>query len=326
MAKELPVPPQFNTDEMPARFSSKALALVGIPLAFLAWWLFPMALTSQLNVGPVAKIGLENALRDTLAKAMWAALTLWAGYLLWRNLQQISQVAEHGAQTLAMAERTAYFAAQAGETERYAGAMKLLGSEQVEVRLGGIYALERLARESKNDHGPIMEVLSATYRAQSSWISGETVAARLNADLQAILTVIGRRHAPFDPSEGHIDLHGCSLARGYLPNANLSKAFLYESNLEGAILQNADLRGAWMWKANLRNATLDGAQLHGADLTGAEGLSSDQLKVAHYDSTTKFPEYLRSDLFDGVKSAQQRTKIVDEAPTSEDLKIPSRRG
>ena len=31
------------------------------------------------------------------------------------------------------------------------------GDEKLEVRLGGIYALERIARDSEKDHGPIME-------------------------------------------------------------------------------------------------------------------------------------------------------------------------
>ena len=305
---------------------------MGIPLAFLAWWLFPLVLTANLNVAPAAKITLENAIRDTLAKAMWSALTLWGAYLLWRNLQAISLVAENGAKTLAMAERTAFFAAQAGETERYAGAMRLLGSPQIEVRLGGIYALERLARESRADHGPIMEVLAATFRAQSAWIEGETVPARLTADLQAILTVLGRRHAAFDPSEGHIDLHGCSLARGYLPNAHLAGAFLYESNLEGAILQNANLRGAWLWKANLRGATLDGAHLEGADLTGVAGLLAEQLENAHYDATTKFPDYLRGELFDATSGGARISprKIAEPASVdlngeAENLKLPTMR-
>jgi hypothetical protein len=54
-------------------------------------------------------------------------------------------------------------------------------------------------------------------------------------------------------------------------------------------------------------------------------LDAEQLKVAHYDSTTKFPEYLRSELFDGIKSAKQKSPAVDEVPNADDLKIPSRR-
>lgn len=95
-----------------------------------------------------------------------AVLIFWGASVVWRYLQKMGQVVEQSSATLAAAERTAYFAAQAGETQRYAGAMALLSSEQLEVRLGGVYALERLARESASDHGPIMEVLAATLCAR----------------------------------------------------------------------------------------------------------------------------------------------------------------
>lgn len=222
-----------------------------------------------------------------------AVLIFWGASVVWRYLQKMGQVVEQSSATLAAAERTAYFAAQAGETQRYAGAMALLSSEQLEVRLGGVYALERLARESASDHGPIMEVLAATLRAHASWVEGETAPARLEADLQAMATVIGRRHAAFDAAHSPVDLHGTALARAYLPGANLRGAFLYEANLSGAILQGADLRGARLWKADLSGATLDGAHLEGADLTGAAGLVAAQLKVAHLDETTKLPQHLR---------------------------------
>jgi hypothetical protein len=52
-------------------------------------------------------------------------------------------------------------------TDRYTKAIEQLGAvdqagkNKLEVRLGGIYALERIAKESEKDHWPIMEVLTA---------------------------------------------------------------------------------------------------------------------------------------------------------------------
>lgn len=275
-----------------SRQGALALALAALTVLIL-WWFGPMVITSHLKLKPAEELILENQLRDTSAKIIWAALTLGLATLAWENLRTLGRVVEQGSQTLAAAERTAFFVAQSGETERYANAMGLLGSPQLEVRIGGAYALERLARESQRDHGPIMEVLAATLRERLMWKDGEAVPARLPADLQAMLTVIGRRHADFDPSEGHIDLHGTALARAYLPWAHLEKAFLYEANLDGAILQNANLRGAWLWKSSMTGAVLEGAHLEGADLTGVGGLTTAQLRTAHTDETTKVPEYLR---------------------------------
>ncbi len=303
--------------------------LVGIGLLLFAlWWWLPHVLTARTELTPAARLMAQSAMRDSLARVGEAILIFWGATLVWRYLQGLGAVIENSAQTLAAAERTTFFAAQAGETQRYASAMALLSSPQLEVRLGGVYALERLARESERDHGPIMEVLAAMLRDRAAWIAGETVAAQMPADLQAIATVIGRRHVAFDPSEGHIDLHATSLARVYLPGADLAGAFLYQTNLTGAILQNANLRGARLWNADLTDATLEGAQLQGADLTGVAGLTPPQLKGVQCDGTTKFPQHLRAIAQESAAKAEQNGKaapVTSDAANAEDMKLPSMR-
>ena len=308
---------------------SSHVAFVAVGLLLLAlWWFLPQLLTASAGLPPAQRLLAQSALRDSLARVGEALLIFWGASLVWRYLQGLGTVIEQSAQTLAAAERTTFFAAQAGETQRYAAAMALLASPQLEVRLGGVYALERLARESARDHGPIMEVLAATLRERAAWVAGETVEARLPADLQAILTVIGRRHAAFDASENPIDLHATTLARAYLPGANLAGAFLYGANLQGAILQNANLRGARLWNADLTDATLEGAQLQGADLTGVCGLTPPQLKGAKCDDATKFPQHLRA--IAQAARAQSNGNGQAKAPetssaNAEDLKLPSTR-
>jgi hypothetical protein len=54
-------------------------------------------------------------------------------------------------------------------TERFTRAIEQLGDDKIEIRLGGIYALERIAHESPEEHGPILEVLSAYVRENSPW-------------------------------------------------------------------------------------------------------------------------------------------------------------
>ena len=293
--------------------------LIGAWAFLLLLYLVPRAFTADLNISPAAKLALETQIRDTWAKMLWAGLSLLGAALIWGYLQNIALVVEKATLTLAAAERTAFFAAQAGETERYARAMALLGDDKIEVRLGGIYALERLARESQRDHGPIMEVLAAFVREHAHWSEGETAPARPRADLQAILTVLGRRHAPFDPAESHLDLHGVALPRAYWPHAHLEGAFLYESNFEGALLQSANLRGAWAWKTNFSGAILDGAHFEGTDLTGAAGLTAAQMKTAHFDKTTKLPDHLRGEL--GENEIQTAAETEEDA---ENLKLPTR--
>jgi hypothetical protein len=52
-------------------------------------------------------------------------------------------------------------------TDRYTKAIEQLGSEKLDVRIGGIYALERIARDSARDHPTVMEVLTAFIREHS---------------------------------------------------------------------------------------------------------------------------------------------------------------
>ena len=300
---------------------------VGLALLALALFLGgPAVAVHGLNVSQATKFSLEAQWRGAFAVALLAGVFAWCALQLTQNFQLISRVLEQSSATQAASERAAFFAAQAGETARYAGAMGLLGHESLEVRLGGIYALERLARESKADHGPVMEVLAAFARGRAPWRDGDIAPARPGADIQAILSVIGRRTHEFDAPDSHLDLHGVALARAYVPFANLAGAQLYEANLEGAILQNTDLRGAWLWKARLAGAVLDGARLEGADLTGASGLSVAQLQNAHLDDKTKLPENVRPDFNPSARLPPARsTSAAPSAPaTSEaDLSLPS---
>jgi hypothetical protein len=52
-------------------------------------------------------------------------------------------------------------------TENFSKAIEQLGSDKLEVRLGGIYLLERISKESSDDYWPIMESLTAFVRERS---------------------------------------------------------------------------------------------------------------------------------------------------------------
>jgi membrane protein implicated in regulation of membrane protease activity len=69
--------------------------------------------------------------------------------------------------SLAMANRTYRLTQQGQITERYTKAIEQLGSGKLDVRLGGIYALERIATDSERDHPTVVEVLSAFVREHS---------------------------------------------------------------------------------------------------------------------------------------------------------------
>src|SRR5215469_7014250 len=87
-------------------------------------------------------------------------------------------------------------------TDCHTKAVGKLGSKQLRTRIGGVYALERVALDSPRDHPTVMEVLAAFIREHSreKWPPLELAAdddrnARTTRpDVQAAVTVIGRRN------------------------------------------------------------------------------------------------------------------------------------
>lgn len=174
-------------------------------------------------------------------------------------------------------------------TDRYTKTIEQLGSGSLDVRLGAIYALERIMVDSPRDHPAIVEVLAAFIREHSPVTTSpdnyrqsvtRSDGQRPNAhtppatDVRAALTVLGRR--PIGRAEsGRLDLRQTRLVSVDLSGADLSDADLRSADLSGADLSGADLHGADLSGANLRDADLPRAILHdarlpGADLTGAK--------------------------------------------------------
>jgi hypothetical protein len=180
-------------------------------------------------------------------------------------------------------------------TDRYARAIEQLGAAQddkhpkVEVRVGAIYALERIARESKTDYWPIMQILT-TYVWQVS--QSDHPPDRPRADVQAALTVIGQRNSRWDNIEGeHLRLIYANLPNAWLPSLDFRNFYIAQANLSGAYLmgahlENADLKGAHLNGAHLHNAHLNNADLEGADLTSADLTGADLRGVQHLPNTS----------------------------------------
>jgi hypothetical protein len=198
------------------------------------------------------------------------------------------------AQSLQATQNQIGLSEQGQLTDRFGKAVEQMGSDKLDVRLGGIYALERLARDSPRDHPTVMEVLSAFIREHAPTTFCTQVTSYTKpapggpTDIQAALTVIGRRNAQNDgPSHLNLthtcltdadllgaDLLGADLTNTNLTNANLTGANLGYANLTGANLGYANLTGA-----NLTIANLIGADLTHIDLTNANLIGADLTKV-----------------------------------------------
>ncbi|MFG2385214.1 pentapeptide repeat-containing protein [Streptomyces avermitilis] len=158
-------------------------------------------------------------------------------------------------------------------TDRYNAAVENLGNSSQDVRLGGIYALQRIMEDSPRDQPTVIDVLSAYVRAHTSKAPSVTADASLDRpdgpanDVAAALSVLRDRESRNDGS-GHVDLSGRDLRGADLHGADLHRADFHDTDLRGVDLHDADLHGANLWSANLSGSKLDG-HLRGVDLHDA---------------------------------------------------------
>jgi hypothetical protein len=172
--------------------------------------------------------------------------------------------------------RTLHTSEQGQITDRYTKAVDQLGSDKLDIRLGGIYALERLAVDSPRDDRTVYDVLTTFAREHAPKSKAKTP-DQPTTDIQAALTVIGRRKPVDDGFKvdlGDVHLEGAHLTYAHLSGAHLSgaylsSAYLFDSDLTYANLGTTDLSGAVLYDANLSGAELGGANLSGAELAGA---------------------------------------------------------
>jgi hypothetical protein len=163
-------------------------------------------------------------------------------------------------------------------TNRYTEAIKQLGDTSISIRLGGIYALERIAQDSRRDRQTILDVLCAHLREKSP-ISDSPSTSQMATDLAAAATVIARV-TQLSLSGNYLDLHSTNLAHAVLDGANFSSANLANADLRNARLSRTDLSYANLHKADFRGAELDGARLWEAKLTESD-LSASNLEGAN---------------------------------------------
>jgi uncharacterized protein YjbI with pentapeptide repeats len=227
------------------------LGLVAVAALAFVIWVLPLVLTEHPYIPKSAERHTAITQTRTSLVAMLAAIGAAGG--------------------LAFTARTYRLSREGHITDRYSKAVEQLGSDKIEVRLGGIYALERLMRDSPSDRPTIVEVLAAFIRQHAPRSSRLALPARgappsvpdhPAEDVQASLTVLGRRHPVYNGL-------AINLRRINLMGANLSGAGLAGADLREAGLAGADLREAGLAGADLREAGLAGADLREADLAGA---------------------------------------------------------
>jgi Pentapeptide repeats (8 copies) len=195
-----------------------------------------------------------------------------------------------GLVTLSYTAMTYALSRQGQVTDRFAKAVDQLGAETAKQQVGGIYALERIMRDSERDHGPIVEILVAFLQehARSSKALEEDTLARHKKPprrpvaVQAALAVLGRRPTRPRAELGPLRLNETVLMRTFLRGADLRCARMRDARLQWAHLEGTHLEGARLHRAHLEHARLREAYLDHADLEAAH-LEEAHLQVAQMD-------------------------------------------
>jgi hypothetical protein len=193
--------------------------------------------------------------------------------------------------------------------ESFSKAIEQLGSDKLEVRLGGIYALERISQESPRDYWTVMENLTAFVRERTRRTEAERLRKPLDQRLEerayslwenagrpegrhnefwakaeaveeeklrdppatdiAAVLTVIKRRSEDDRAQEAREQRALDFREVVLRGADLREAHLKRTYLFGAHLEGADLTGAYLEGANLTWAHLEGARLEAAHLEGA---------------------------------------------------------
>lgn len=247
--------------------------------------------------------------------------------------------------------RRSYLLSRSGQiTERFSRAVEQLGHKSVDVNVGGIYALERIAKDSSDDHPAVIELLTEYVRLnarakQEDWSGddpasdgGETRFSSADsgvrdllsferpadrAAVQAAMTVVVRREYRRDGERqlelrsadlGRLDLHRARLARAKLSRSNLARAWLHGAHLEEASLNDSCLDDAALSEARLERAHLNRVHIRRAWLRGVH-LEHASLIEAHLEGGDMQGASLRGADLTGARldAADLRGANLDEA-------------
>jgi hypothetical protein len=320
----------FEKNRFQVLFFLGGLALY-LLLGIFLWWLLQLYVDPSAIKDPSKEATAKKDLLQALAFIMAGVAGAIGIYFTWRG-QRLTQ---EGTQEELRITREGQI------TERFTRAIDQLGKvdnkgeKLFEIRVGGIYALERIARESEEDYWPIMEVLTAYVRQHAHeprpwWEQGgpegreEAAVERIwrgAPDIQAIMTIIRRRPRSFNYGEPEgLDLHETNLWRVNLRGANLEGALLVLANLEGAVLLGATFSGAHLFGANLGGALLEGADLTQADLTQAD-LTQANLEGAHLFGANLGGAHLFGADLSGAQDLTQEQ--LEQAEGDENTQLPS---
>ena len=167
----------------------------------------------------------------------------------------------------------------------------------LEVRIGALYALERIAQDSIRDHIRIMKIICAYIYVREPLTNSRDKITAVGEDVRAALIIIGQRHE-WTEDQRHLkketeqkyelDLRHCNLHNAELKSADMRGARLTESileectltdaNLTNTIIQSVNLTKAHLTRTDFKNAYTGGSFAYEGDFSECRNLTQKQLK------------------------------------------------
>ncbi len=315
--------------------TGEALALLGATLAAAlgAWLLIVPVLAllwqvRQAMLDPAAIGTGGTPLRDA---ALILAAVLGAPFVIWRTITAHWQ-AQAARRQSEIAEGNRALTEDRNLTDRFIRAVEMLGAGTpeapiLEQRLGGIYALEKLAQESEKHHIQIMEVLCAYVRTNAPASKARTFPGTVLDRLLAANRAITDTEIEADPDFTEA-MAGCGFTlaglRGDRPTCfkfwtavlstprediratldaigrrsdrqrQLEAERRYRLDLARTNLQRANLGRTNLERANLMGSHLEAVHLREAHLDGAD------FGEAHLEGVQIFEAHLAQANFRGA--------------------------
>ncbi|MDJ0728946.1 MAG: pentapeptide repeat-containing protein [Crocosphaera sp.] len=290
--------------ELATNLRNLACGFVALAIFFCGylWWLNVTPILSlEMSLDSETFYELRGKGFESIVNSLQFLATGFGGVAILSNVYYAAKRATAMEKTAQAAEKNVEVVQNSQITERFTKAVEQLGSDNLSIRLGGIYALEKIAQDAPETyHWTIMEILCAFIRNHELSISKKEIkqekTIQKNRDLQAALMVIGRRNTKYDSEKSLLDLRGSNLSFTQLDNDNynFSKAVFYECNFTGIKWNKVHLQAAFLNYSDLTNALfyycdLTGANLEAITITKAK-FNSSNLQKANFEATKTFGE------------------------------------
>lgn len=286
-------------------------AIVVVSILWFSWvnwsWLREEVDGMESNSATIRNVGL------VIAGLIALPLAVWRGIIADRQAKAALHQSEAALRQSEVALGQSQTSQRSLLNERYQKGAEMLGNGILSVRLGGIYALQRLAEEYPAEyHIQIMQLFCqfVRYPTEDESMEGEQVrgSLRQREDVQAVMNAIGNRdekRIKIEKENGFsLDLDNVKLQRYSMdwPNSSRLRFSVDDSprkpfnrldalsrvpNFSGVSFIGADLSHAFLTGSNLSSvifcaSNLSDAYLLFADLSGAWFQGSD-LSGAKFD-------------------------------------------